>query len=145
MACDIGVQPFRLFLGTLILPCVGAGGAALHQRDAVQRVDRHVGGEIHGLLDAHKILVQRALRVFPDQAHHLHRAALRLGLDRRPARGKHGKHGDKNRGERDRRDLKADRIHLHLAQSSRMDISRYMFLTEPFQEACMPSSRSEIT
>ena len=53
--------------------------------------------------------------------------------------------GDKNRYNGNCRNLKSDRLRFHHSQASQRDISRYLFLTEPFQEACIPSIRSPVT
>ena len=143
--CEVGVQAFGLLGAARLLLCVASRRAALHQHHAVQRVHRHVGGQAHRLLDAGKVFIQGVPGILADEPHDLHRAAVRFGVDGVIARAEDGEDGEQDRGDGDRRDLKADRIEFHCSQASRMDISRYMFLTEPFQDDWKPSSRSDVT
>ena len=109
---QVGVEPGGLLRRPFRLPCLAAHGAALHQHDAVQRVDRLVGRHTDGLLDAHEILVERVLRVLPDQLHHLHRLAVGFRLDGGVAQAEDRQQDREDHADGNRCNFETDRMHL---------------------------------
>ena len=145
---QVDIQLGELFRGLRPGLRARADRAALHQKDAVQVLYGDVGGDLHRLLDVLKVFLQGFAGVLADQVHHAHGVLIRLVPDDEEAGREHGQDAGQDRHDGDGRDRHADRTHLHSScpcASSAIDISRYMFFTEPFQEDCMPLSRLEVT
>ena len=162
---EVRVKGSRLLRRLLFLFFTRPDHAAFHKEHAVQVFDRYIGCDFHGLPDAIEILFQGFLRILIDQVHHAHGILVGLIDDNDIACRKDGQNTCKNQYDGDSRDRCTYR--MHVAPSLRIiirylftnpgtqdaeslcnpvtDISRYMFLTEPFQEAQIPSSLSEVT